>query len=155
MLDVKTSVPNYIHNTNASVHDVNILDHLSMSLVDIISLFEVISILEDFAESIVMMFTLLPGQNQIPNLNELSFKWLKQNLMIKSYWGTSPNEVKTKIYSAIIIYCQVADIGYKLKVDRLTYEIIEILSISLLEKTPIKELLTSHNYKDVKELNYI
>ena len=86
---------------------------------------------------------------------ELFFKWMKQHLKIKSFWGTTPNAVKIQIYSAIIAYCLVAIIGYKLKVDRSTYEILQILSISLLDKTPLKELLTNQDYKDVKELNYI
>lgn len=86
---------------------------------------------------------------------ELFFKWIKQHLKIKSFWGITPNAVKIQIYSAIIAYCLVAIIGNKLKADRSTYEILQILSISLLDKTPLKELLTNHDYKDVKELNYI
>jgi FOG: Transposase and inactivated derivatives len=86
---------------------------------------------------------------------ELFFKWIKQHLKIKSFWGVTPNAVKIQIYSAIIVYCLVAIISNKLKVDRSTYEILQILSISLLDKTPIKELLTNQDYKDVKELNCI
>jgi len=83
---------------------------------------------------------------------ELFFKWIKQHLKIKSFWGTSLNAVKIQVYSAIITYCLVALVRNKLKVDRSTYEILQILSISLLDKTPINELLTNQNYKDVKEL---
>ncbi len=83
---------------------------------------------------------------------ELFLKWIKQHLKIKSFWGTSLNAVKIQIYSAIIAYCLVALVRNKLKIDRSTYEILQILSISLLDKTPIKELLTNQNYKDVKEL---
>lgn len=83
---------------------------------------------------------------------ELFFKWIKQHLKVKSFWGTSVNAVKIQIYSAIITYCLVALVRNKLKVDRSTYEILQILSISLLDKTPINELLTNQNYKDVKEL---
>ena len=83
---------------------------------------------------------------------ELFFKWIKQHLKIKSFWGTSPNAVKIQIYSAIIAYCLVALVRNKLKVERSTYEILQILSISLLDKTPLNELLTNQNYKDVKEL---
>ena len=86
---------------------------------------------------------------------ELFFKWVKQHLKIKSFWGTSPNAVKIQIYSAIITYCLVAIISNKLKVDRSIYEILQILNISLFDKAPLKELLTNHDYKDVKELNYI
>jgi len=83
---------------------------------------------------------------------ELFFKWIKQHLKVKSFWGTSLNAVKIQVYSAIIAYCLVALVRNKLKVDRSTYEILQILSISLLDKTPINELLTNQNYKDVKEL---
>jgi len=80
------------------------------------------------------------------------FKWIKQHLKIKSFWGTSPNAVKIQIYSAIIAYCLVALVRNKLKIYRSTYEVLQILSISLLDKTPVKELLANQNYKDVKEL---
>lgn len=83
---------------------------------------------------------------------ELFFKWIKQHLKVKSFWGTSLNAVKIQIYSAIIAYCLVALIRNKMKIDRSTYEILQILSISLLDKTPLNELLANQNYKDVKEL---
>jgi len=86
---------------------------------------------------------------------ELFFKWIKQHLKIKSFWGRTPNAVKIQIYSAIIIYCLVAIVAYRLKVDRTPYEILQILSISLFDKTPIKELLTNKYYQDVKELDCI
>jgi hypothetical protein len=85
---------------------------------------------------------------------ELFFKWIKQHLKIKSFWGTSENAVRVQIYTAIIAYCLVAIVGYDLKIDRSTYEILQVLGISLLDKTPIKELFTNIDYKDVKELNY-
>jgi len=84
---------------------------------------------------------------------EIFFKWLKQHLKIKSFWGTTMNAVKVQIYCAIIAYCLVAIIGNKLKVDRPIYEILQILSISLLDKTPIREILTRYDYKNVKEQN--
>ena len=84
---------------------------------------------------------------------EIFFKWLKQHLKIKSFWGTTMNAVKVQIYCAIIAYCLVAIIGNKLKVDRPIYEILQILSISLLDKTPVREILTKCDYKNVKEQN--
>jgi Domain of unknown function (DUF4372)/Transposase DDE domain len=83
---------------------------------------------------------------------ELFFKWMKQHLKIKSFWGTTLNAVKIQIYCAVIAYCLVAIIGNKLKVDRSIYEILQILSISLLDKAPIKEILTKCDYNNVKEL---
>jgi len=85
---------------------------------------------------------------------ELFFKWIKQHLKIKSFWGTSENAVKVQIYTAIITYCLVAIVGNDLKIDRSTYEILQVLGISLLDKTSVNELLTSIDYKDVNELNY-
>ena len=82
---------------------------------------------------------------------EIFFKWMKQHLKIKSFWGTTLNAVKVQIYCAIIAYCLVAIIGYKLKVDRPIYEILQILSISLLAKTPIREILIKCDYKNFKE----
>jgi hypothetical protein len=84
---------------------------------------------------------------------ELFFKWMKQHLRIKSFWGTTLNAVKVQIYCAIIAYCLVAIVGNKLKVDRSIYEILQILSISLLDKTPVREILTKCDYKNVKEQN--
>jgi hypothetical protein len=83
---------------------------------------------------------------------ELFFKWMKQHLKIKSFWGTTLNAVKIQMYCAIIAYCLVAKVGYKLKVDRSIYEILQIPSISLLDKTPVREILTKCDYKNVKEL---
>lgn len=85
---------------------------------------------------------------------ELFFKWIKQHLKIKSFWGYSENAVRVQIYTAIIAYCLVAIAGNELKIDRSTYEILQILGISLLDKTPVKEMFTNIDYKDVKELNY-
>jgi hypothetical protein len=78
---------------------------------------------------------------------------MKQHLRIKSFWGTSINAVKIQIYCAIIAYCLVAIIGNKLRSRRRIYEILQILSISLLDKTPVREILTDYEYKDVKELD--
>jgi hypothetical protein len=85
---------------------------------------------------------------------ELFFKWIKQHLKIKCFWGTSENAVRIQIYTAIIAYCLVAIVGYDLKIDRSTYEILQVLGISLLDKTPVNELFTNIDYKDVNELDY-
>lgn len=84
---------------------------------------------------------------------ELFFKWMKQHLKIKSFWGTTMNAVKIQMYCAIIAYCLVAIAGNQFKVDRPIYEILQVLSISLLDKTPVREILTRSDYKNVKEHN--
>ena len=68
---------------------------------------------------------------------ELFFKWIKQNLRIKSFFGTSPNAVKTQIWTAIATYVLVAIIKRELKIDRSLSEILQILSLSLFEKTEL------------------
>jgi IS4 transposase len=84
---------------------------------------------------------------------ELFFKWIKQHLKIKSFWGTSENAVRIQLHSAIIAYCLVAIVAEELKTGRSTYEMLQVISISLLDKTPVNELLKKIDYKDVKELN--
>lgn len=85
---------------------------------------------------------------------ELFFKWIKQHLKVKNFWGHTFNAVKTQLYCAIIAYCLVAIVGKELKVERSTYEILQILGISLLDKTPVTELLTNNDYQNVNEQNY-
>lgn len=80
---------------------------------------------------------------------ELFFKWIKQHLKVKSFWGQNPNAVKIQIYCAIIAYCLVAICGSELKSKRKIYEILQILSISLFDKTPVKEMVTNKNYKNI------
>jgi hypothetical protein len=82
---------------------------------------------------------------------ELFFKWIKQHLKIKSFWGTSENAVKTQVYIAIITYTLVAIIKSKLKINRSTYEILQILSVSLFDKTQLNQLLQSPISQNVKE----
>ena len=83
---------------------------------------------------------------------EFFFKWIKQHLKIKSFWGTSFNAVKTQVYIAVATYTLVVIIKNTLKLKQSNYEILQILSISLLDKTSLKELLSSTIYQDVKEL---
>ena len=84
---------------------------------------------------------------------ELFFKWIKQHLKIKSFWGTSVNAVKIQIYCAIITYTLVVILKGKLKLNQSTYEILQITSVSLLDKTPIRTLFENPIYHDVKEQN--
>lgn len=82
---------------------------------------------------------------------ELFFKWIKQHLKIKSFWGQSQNAVKIQVYCAIITYCLVAICGNELKSERKIYEILQIFSISLLDKTPVKEMIMKSNYKNTNK----
>jgi hypothetical protein len=74
---------------------------------------------------------------------ELFFKWIKQHLRIKAFYGTSKNAVKSQIWIAISIYVLVAIIKKQLKIERSLNEILQILSITLFENTSLLQLLTS------------
>ena len=85
---------------------------------------------------------------------ELFFKWIKQHLKVKSFWGHTENAVRIQLYCAIIAYCLVAIVAKELKIDRHIYTILQIVGFYLHDKTPIKQLLTSSDYKNIKKLNY-
>jgi IS4 transposase len=78
---------------------------------------------------------------------ELFFKWIKQHLRIKKFYGTSANALKTQIWIAIAVYVLVAIVKKQLKLDGSLYRILQILSISLFEKTPILEALSLSDYE--------
>ena len=78
---------------------------------------------------------------------ELFFKWIKQHLRIKKFFGNSKNAVKTQIWIAISIYVLVAIIKKRMKLDRSLYTILQILSVTLFEKTPILQALSKIDSK--------
>ena len=82
---------------------------------------------------------------------ELFFKWLKQHLKIKKFWGTTENAVRIQIAAAITAYCLVAIVQHDMKLKRSTYEVLQILSISLTDKTPLRELFDKTYSNDGKE----
>jgi hypothetical protein len=79
---------------------------------------------------------------------ELFFKWIKQHLRIKAFYGTSENAVKTQIWIAISVYVLVAIIKKRLKTDLSLYTILQIFSITLFEKMPILQAFTEDVYKN-------
>ena len=111
---------------------------------------EFVFLTNNFELTAIEIATLYKNRWQV----ELFFKWIKQHLKVKSFWGHTQNAVKTQLYCAIIAYCLVAIVGKELKIQRTTYEILQILGISLLDKTPVIELLTNNDYKNIKELDY-
>jgi hypothetical protein len=76
---------------------------------------------------------------------ELFFKWIKQNLRIKAFYGTSDNAVKTQIWIAICVYVLVALVKKELKIERSLSEILQILSVSLFENMPILQAFSQHS----------
>ena len=73
---------------------------------------------------------------------ELFFKWIKQHLKIKTFWGYSENAVKTQVCIALCAYLIVALLKKRLRIKRSLYEMLQILSVSLFDKTPLVELFS-------------
>lgn len=225
LIDVKTSIPCFVHITDASVHDVNGLDLLhyenggfyvlDRGYLDFKRLFTVHSkgayfitrarkrfafsrissrkvkkkkgvlcdqtiILENFYplkgyplpfrrirfydKDSEKRFVFLTNNFQLPAEEiallykyrwkiELFFKWIKQHLKVKSFWGTTENAVRIQIYSAIITYTLIIVIKNKLNLIRSNYEILQILSISLLDRESLNDLFAQPVNQDVKEQN--
>ena len=82
---------------------------------------------------------------------ELFFKWLKQHLHVKEFYGTSENAVNIQIYSAIIAYCLVAIVASELKLEMSTYDVLRIVGVSLFDKTPLRRLLNNEHEVHVNE----
>jgi len=85
---------------------------------------------------------------------ELFFKWIKQHLRIKRFYGTSENAVKTQIWIAISIYVLVAIVKKRLKIESSLYTILQILSLTLFEKTPLDQLLNNIELQMQEPENY-
>ena len=84
---------------------------------------------------------------------ELFFKWIKQHLRIKIFWGHSENAVRIQIYSAIIAYLTISIMKEKLKLKQTNYEILQILNFSLIDKIPLKQLFDDYYLQNFKEQN--
>lgn len=111
---VVTQIPTFLHITEAKVHDMT-------------NNFEI------KAKHIALLYK---NRWQV----ELFFKWIKQHLHIKSFWGVSENAVRIQIYTAITAYCLVAIVEHDLHLNRSTFDVLRILSMSLFDKTQIREL---------------
>ena len=79
---------------------------------------------------------------------ELFFKWIKQHLRIKAFFGTSENAVKTQIWIAVSVYVLVAIVRKRLELDASLYQILQILSLTLFEKTPILQALQASDSQE-------
>ena len=111
-------------------------------------------------------FTFLTNQFSLPAITiadlyrcrwqvEIFFKWIKQHLRIKSFYGTSENAVKTQIWIAVSTYVLVAIMKKRLKIELSLYTILQILSISLFERIPIYQALTDNGYNTKRVSNQI
>ena len=89
-----------------------------------------------------MVADLYKGRWQI----ELFFKWIKQHLRIKTFYGTSANAVKTQIWIAICVYLLVAITKKRMNIEQSLYTILQILSVSVFEKMPLLQAFQSADY---------
>ena len=85
---------------------------------------------------------------------ELFFKWIKQHLKVKSFWGHSQNAVKTQVWIAIAVYVLVAIAKKKFMLKQSLYEILQVISISIFEKIPINQLFQQTQLQYFKEQNH-
>jgi len=217
LLDLKTSIPEFILITAGDVHDVNALDSIEIikgsyyvmdkAYIDFKRLYRIniekaffivrakknldarvvsskvvnqsSGILSDqtiqlsgpltakkYPEESDKTFTFLTNNFRLSALTvaalhknrwyiELFFKWIKQHLKIKSFWGQSENAVKTQIWIAISVYVIVAIAKKKLKLPQSLYEILQLVSISAFEKDPLTKTFLNENYQNFKEQNAI
>jgi len=84
---------------------------------------------------------------------ELFFKWIKQNLRIKSFYGTTENAVKIQIWIAVSVYVLIAIIKKRLNLDMNLYTILQVLSVTVFEKTPLYQVLNITSYDNINEQN--
>jgi len=113
-------------------------------------------------EEIEKTFNFLTNNFTVPSLTvaelykkrwqvELFFKWIKQHLRIKSFFGTPANAVKTQTWIAVSVYVLVAIIKKRLKLDASLYTILQILSVTPFEKTPILRVLSQIDYTEKED----
>ena len=174
LYNLETQIPTLFHITPAKVHDTKAMDEIpyeensfyifDRAYNDFGRLFTINGVRAYFVVrgkkkfifftnamtiSPVMVAELYHNRWQI----ELFFKWIKQHLKIKKFWGTSENAVRIQIYSAIIAYCMMAIVQKKMNVERSIYEMLQIVSISLTDATPLKDLFAKPNCNIVNELD--
>jgi len=149
LFDVVTQIPTYIHITEAKLHHVKAMDEIpyepnafyifDKGYYDLARLYRIQSIgslTNDFtikAKDIAMLYK---QRWQV----ELFFRWIKQNLRVLSFWGTSENAVRIQIYVAVITYCLVAIVEHDCQLGRTTFNVIRVLSRVLTDKTSIRDL---------------
>jgi len=85
---------------------------------------------------------------------EIFFKWIKQHLRIKAFFGTSPNAVQTQVWIAVTVYVLIAIVRKQLKVEASLYTILQVLSVTLFEQTTLKQLLTDYELQPGPEGDY-
>ena len=84
---------------------------------------------------------------------ELFFKWVKQHLHVKAFFGTTPNAVKTQLWAAVIAFVLVVKLKHQYQLAQEANEILQILSVTILEKTPVLELFSEVRQQSAEDEN--
>src|SRR5664280_789227 len=174
LLDLHGNIPTFIRITDGKVHDVNILDELlpeagaiyvmDRGYIVILTAMESAKVYPDalrrvsyFDAETNKRLKFLTNNFTLPALTiaqtyrcrwqvELFFRWIKQHLRIKSFFGTSENAVKTQIWIAVSVYVLVAIVRKRLGLQASLYQILQILSVTLFEKVPILQALEASDF---------
>ena len=142
LFDVVTQIPQYIHITEANVHDVNAMDDIPYEP-NAFYIFDkgYYDYFELKARDVAMLYK---QRWQV----ELFFRWIKQHLRVKSFWGNTENAVRIQIYVAIITYCLVAIVEHDCELGRSTFNVLRVLNHSLLDKTTLRDLFGNQEKLD-------
>ena len=152
LYDGETQIPTFFHITTASTHDSKATKDYPKQL-RLVHFFdkeqgrEFAFLTNATHISSSLVAELYKNRWQI----ELFFKWLKQHLMIKKFWRTTENAVRIQIYVAICTYLLVTIVKNDMKLERSTYEVLQILSISLTDKTHLKDLFDKTKFQYDKD----
>lgn len=84
---------------------------------------------------------------------ELFFKWMKQHLRVKRFFGQSENAVKSQLWIAVCVYVLISLLKAKFALSQSYYEILQILSVTVFEKTPVFSMFSGENYKIEQRIN--
>src|SRR5208282_3692888 len=162
LLDLRGNIPCFVRISHGKTHDVTVLDHLTIVLAGRKSS----RLYPDPLRRIAFYdaendrrFVFLTNNFTLPALTiarlykcrwqiELFFKWIKQHLRIKAFYGTSDNAVKIQVWIAISVYVLVAIVRKELGIDRSLNEILQILSVTIFEKTPIFQALSEQKTQE-------
>ena len=170
LFDVKNSIPSFAIITGAEIHDSQVMDQIPYE-VDSFYIFDraYMDTKQLYAiDKVGAFFVVREKQRMVKNRTfvfytnnievsaedvallykyrwsvELFFKWMKQHLRIKEFYGTTENAVKIQVYAAITTYCLVSIIETEMAEEMTTYEVLRVLSTSLLIKMPLRQLLSS------------
>ena len=167
LMDLRGSIPAFFHVSDGKLHDVNVLDQQSGLRCDQTVVLTGARSAGNYPDKLRRVkfhdartggtLVFLTNNFSLPAMTiaelyrcrwqvELFFKWIKQHLRIKSFFGTTENAVKTQIWIAVSVYVLAAIIKKRLNLEASLYTILQILSVTLFEKIPLNQTLSDSEY---------